>query len=107
MDERTRDRHSVNCYFCGEEGDEREWQQADKYNGNDGGHICPNCLGKATYGRYLFTIVVSGFGYNADDAWRDACEQFSQEWGVPPDESEWEFEREEELEKFIPEEVQR
>ena len=44
MDERTRDRHSVNCYFCGEEYDERDCVCADPYNGNDGGSICPTCL---------------------------------------------------------------
>ncbi len=37
------DRHSVNCYFCGELIDERDCQPADEYNNDDGGTICPNC----------------------------------------------------------------
>jgi hypothetical protein len=44
MDARTLDRHSVNCYFCGELVDERECIPADEYNNNDGGSICPLCL---------------------------------------------------------------
>lgn len=36
--------HSVNCYFCGVSFDEREGQNADNYNDNDGGTICPKCL---------------------------------------------------------------
>jgi hypothetical protein len=38
------DKHSVNCYFCGELVDERECIPADEYNNNDGGDICPECL---------------------------------------------------------------
>ena len=38
------DKHSVNCYFCGNLVDERECQPADDYNNNDGGDICPECL---------------------------------------------------------------
>lgn len=38
------DRHSVNCYYCGDLADERECEPADEYNGNDGGSVCPNCL---------------------------------------------------------------
>ena len=38
------DKHSVNCYFCGKLFDEREGQNADPFNGNDGGDICPDCL---------------------------------------------------------------
>ena len=44
MDDSTMDRHSVNCYFCGVEFDEREGQRADPYNGEDGGEICPKCI---------------------------------------------------------------
>jgi len=38
------DKHSVNCYFCGKLFDEREGQNADPFNNNDGGDICPDCL---------------------------------------------------------------
>jgi len=38
------ERHSVNCYFCGVLFDERNGQNADLYNQNDGGTICPDCL---------------------------------------------------------------
>lgn len=41
-----RDKHSVGCYFCGVEFDEREGQDADRFNNNDGGSICPDCLKK-------------------------------------------------------------
>jgi hypothetical protein len=37
------ERHSVNCYFCGDLVDERECAAADAYNGEDGGDICPRC----------------------------------------------------------------
>ena len=37
------DKHSVNCYFCGELVDERDCMPADSYNDNDGGDICPKC----------------------------------------------------------------
>jgi len=40
------DKHSVGCYFCGILFDERDGQNADDYNGNDGGSICPDCLTK-------------------------------------------------------------
>jgi len=40
----VRDSHSVNCYFCGNEFDEREGLPADPYNNNDGGDICPACI---------------------------------------------------------------
>ena len=43
-DETWIDKHSVNCYFCGELFDERECIPADEYNDNDGGDICPDCL---------------------------------------------------------------
>jgi len=38
------EKHSVNCYFCGKLFDEREGQDADSFNNNDGGSICPQCL---------------------------------------------------------------
>lgn len=38
------DAHSVNCYFCGVLFDERDGQNADQYNGNDGGTICTDCI---------------------------------------------------------------
>jgi len=38
------EKHSVNCYFCGKLFDEREGTNADEFNGNDGGDICPKCL---------------------------------------------------------------
>lgn len=39
----ARDRHSVGCYFCGKEFDERDGSPADEFNGGDGGTICPSC----------------------------------------------------------------
>jgi len=38
-----REKHSVNCYFCGVEFDERTGVPADRWNGNDGGTACPSC----------------------------------------------------------------
>ena len=38
------DKHSVNCYFCEALFDEREGDNADAWNGNDGGSICPQCI---------------------------------------------------------------
>jgi len=38
------EKHSVNCYFCGILFDEREGLDADYFNNNDGGSICPECL---------------------------------------------------------------
>jgi len=40
----VRDRHSVTCYFCGQEFDERDGENADAYNAGSGGSICPTCL---------------------------------------------------------------
>jgi len=40
------EKHSVNCYFCGKLFDERDGQNADSYNNNNGGSICPECLEK-------------------------------------------------------------
>ena len=40
------DKHSVNCYFCGNLFDEREGVPADSYNNNDGGELCPECAKK-------------------------------------------------------------
>ena len=40
MGEQTRDRHSVNCYFCGEEFDERDSLGESAV---DGGSTCPDC----------------------------------------------------------------
>lgn len=49
-------------------------------------------------GHYYFKIELSGYGKNADDAWRDACEGFCTEDGGPtPDE--FEFEPDEEAEE--------
>lgn len=39
--------------------------------------------------RYEFTITLGGYGENADEAWQDACERFSQDPGITPDESEY------------------
>ena len=39
-------KHSVNCYFCGNLFDERDGANADDFNDNDGGSICPDCLKK-------------------------------------------------------------
>jgi hypothetical protein len=36
--------HSVGCYFCGTLFDEREGYNANEYNNNDGGTICPKCF---------------------------------------------------------------
>jgi len=38
------EKHGVNCYFCAVLFDEREGQNADDFNDNDGGTICPKCL---------------------------------------------------------------
>ena len=43
LDVHNWERHSVNCYFCGELADERNCVPADNFNGNDGGDICPVC----------------------------------------------------------------
>lgn len=40
------DKHSVNCYFCGELVDERECTPADDLNEKDGGSCCPKCREK-------------------------------------------------------------
>lgn len=40
------DKHSVNCYFCGELVDERDCMPADEWNRNDGGSICSKCQRK-------------------------------------------------------------
>ena len=75
------DKHSVNCYFCGKLVDERDCQYADKYNNNDGGHICQSCLtsqwqltdyDNQQYGRCIddFTFEFKEFdrgNYNLDD----------------------------------------
>jgi hypothetical protein len=45
------DRHSVNCYFCGDMYDERDCLPADDYNNNDGGSICPACMETAEESR--------------------------------------------------------
>lgn len=37
------DSHSVSCYFCGRQVDERECTPADDLNDNDGGDCCPDC----------------------------------------------------------------
>lgn len=47
MDEVERDwreKHSVNCYFCGKEFDERDGVSADDMNGGDGGTACEACV---------------------------------------------------------------
>jgi len=38
-----RERHSVGCYFCGLDLDERDAEDADDYNEGDGGYICSDC----------------------------------------------------------------
>jgi len=43
MNKRTKDKHSINCYFCNVLADERECLPADNYNEWDGGDICPKC----------------------------------------------------------------
>jgi len=40
---------------------------------------------------YLFTITISGYGENADEAWQDACEGFSMGPGPTPEENEYEL----------------
>ena len=43
------------------------------------------------WGRYIFKVTISGFGNNAEEAWDDATQGFSQDPGpVPPDEFEFE-----------------
>jgi hypothetical protein len=34
---------------------------------------------------YEFTITIVGTGEDKEDAWTDACEGFSTDWGVCPD----------------------
>ena len=58
MDEKTIDKHSVNCYFCSELVDERECMPADEFNGDDGGSICPSCLEDERHDQYAQSIVV-------------------------------------------------
>ncbi len=41
--ERRTDRHSVNCFFCGNQADERDCTPADDLNDGDGGSCCPQC----------------------------------------------------------------
>jgi len=41
-------------------------------------------------GHYTFSVGLSGHGKNADEAWQDACEGFSQDPGATPDEFEFE-----------------
>lgn len=96
MNEQTRDRHSVNCYFCGEEGDEREWTtHADPYNGGDGGVICPNCLGsEVTKGMYEFTVTLAGYGSTPTEAWEDVCDSLANDYGTTPDDDLWTFSKE-------------
>lgn len=43
MNDKEIDKHSVNCYYCGDLKDERECADAGDYNGNDGGSICRDC----------------------------------------------------------------
>lgn len=38
------DKNTVNCYFCQREVLDKDSQNADEYNGNDGGSICETCL---------------------------------------------------------------
>ena len=38
--------------------------------------------------RHTFTVTLSGFGRDADAAWQDAVEGFSQDPGATPDEFE-------------------
>ena len=52
------ERHSVNCYFCGELVDERNCINADDFNGNDGGSICPDCLKKKKQQNHWSIFVV-------------------------------------------------
>lgn len=35
---------------------------------------------------YTFTIQISGTGYDAEEAWKDACEGFSMDPGICPEE---------------------
>ena len=49
MDDRARDAHSVGCYFCGVEFDEREGQEAGPFNNEDGGTICGPCARARAY----------------------------------------------------------
>ena len=47
-----------------------------------------------TEGQYYFPIEITAFGEDIDTAWREACEGFSQDPGVPPDT--YDFEAQEE-----------
>jgi hypothetical protein len=48
MNEQEIDKHSVNCYFCGELVDERDCVPADEFNDNDGGDCCRCCAALLT-----------------------------------------------------------
>ena len=37
---------------------------------------------------YTFTVTLTGYGKNPDEAWRDACEGFEGDWGSTPGEYE-------------------
>jgi len=64
--DRMIDRHSVNCYFCGKQVDERDCVPADYYNGDDGGNQCPDCTGNLL--RVIFEVTAIFRDYKGDDS---------------------------------------
>ena len=42
------EKHSINCYLCGDLVDERDCIPADPYNDNDGGELCPTRKSRKT-----------------------------------------------------------
>ena len=57
------ERHSVNCYFCGNLVDERDCLPADDYNGGDGGSICAECQ-EGMFGYAEAEGILSTWCYN-------------------------------------------
>lgn len=46
--------------------------------------------------KYLFKIAIQGDGSTVEQAWNDACTEFSLEPGPPPEENDYTVEEEEE-----------
>jgi FMN phosphatase YigB (HAD superfamily) len=66
MNEKTRDKHSVNCYHCTKEIDEREGYPADPFNNDNGGTLCYDCV-KGLQEFFLAKFALSYIISNADD----------------------------------------
>lgn len=61
-----------------------KWQDADEAPVTDNGE--PK--------RYVFNVTLGGYGKNADEAWQDVIEGFTQEPGPTPDKSEYKIVKE-------------